>query len=251
MRAKGLAAALLCACNTGVTGLTPGLSDGGTGGTDASAGTETASTTVDDSAASASQTDSTTQDDSTPTGEPASSSDATSVADTESSGASTDTTTGDTTGDTTGAVCEQLDTEPNDDEDSPVAGPDTSCNNDSQSVDGTLADGADVDWFQFNNLWNQGGCTGEAQVDLTVNPALEVCLFVECTVAGSLSRSCDTGTPAASDNGRLGCCGSEQIELGYDCGAPNGNNQASMFVAVEGATQCTDYMVSWTSTYDD
>lgn len=180
-----------------------------------------------------------------------------SVDPTDTTGGSTtmsDTTSGSSSGgsSSTGMECLEPDrSEPNDAEGQSDPSPDVECANpQQQSIEGALHDGADADWFQFNEIWNEVTCGGagfDPRLAVDIDAAVSVCAFFSCNAGTSNLANCNGATPTSSPvDGWPGCCAAGDVAIHFDC-AGTGDESAQVRVAVyDGADACTPY----TFTYD-
>ncbi|MBW2453903.1 MAG: hypothetical protein JRI68_05315 [Deltaproteobacteria bacterium] len=120
---------------------------------------------------------------------------------------------------------------------------------DGDTISGTIAGGADIDWFYYE---------GNDKPIYVVNPTrglssdfsgLRLCVFFQCLNGDTLFTCPQSTTPATSPHNREGCCGTAGFEVeDLDC-TGTWDEHAYVYIRVDdpnGATDtCADYVVSY------
>ncbi len=123
------------------------------------------------------------------------------------------------------------------------------CASDSDPIreSGTIAGANDVDWFWYEGADGFGPCIDPGRSLVQSGTGLRICKFLECLV-GNETFDCPAGTSVAQEDGRDGCCGTQDFDLAdLDCSGTL-DDAANVYIRIDqpGATAdtCNAYTLS-------
>jgi hypothetical protein len=129
-----------------------------------------------------------------------------------------------------------------------VLGEQSDDDDEAASINGTLREPDDVDWYVY-----QGDDTTGHSVDpgrSIVGAGVRICKYIDCNDEDEEDFECPSGTMADTQAGHPGCCwtGSDPVEFGLTCGSSSLNSDnARVFMRVDhvGGPGCEAYTLNY------
>jgi hypothetical protein len=122
------------------------------------------------------------------------------------------------------------------------------CDGNGDQVSAAITDASDVDWFVY-----RGNDTLTCSVDPTATvvggAGLELCQYAQCLSTDTTLDECPGGTtPATSEGGRPGCCGTGGFSIDFNCeGSLDEDGYVYIRVSVPDAepSVCNGYVLAY------
>lgn len=148
-----------------------------------------------------------------------------------------------------GVMCEDPGEEPNEDENSAIAGEEQGCNSGPDTLSGLLAGPTDVDWFTWHGSDGFMGCGFggvEGDHELTASENIRLCVFVECDQGNEDIECGGDSTQNTSPDGRPGCCNQGNVTFStLNCTMAGEDMQFYVRLDQAPADTCVDYEVEY------